>query len=239
MVFQNAISIATVVSLVLIEGIEYCFLAVFIYLGKPLLVFPICACYLLLRKLFNLYTTKKHLSSIEQQVGRTLLLLSQTLKAGMSLDQGFRLVETSVDRPIKSELQLIIKEVDLGKSWINALKDSEQRIKSKEWQSFITAAAMAINLGGNLAEILTGLSSHNSQKEALERRIKSVTAQGRLTAYILAFLPFAFFGFYWFFDKPRILLFTDSLIGQILLVVAFLLDVAGFMAIRRICEVKW
>ncbi|HHY19265.1 MAG TPA: hypothetical protein GX522_05150, partial [Firmicutes bacterium] len=137
------------------------------------------------------------------------------------------------------ELRLIIKEVDLGKSWIRALVDSEEKIRSKEWQSFITATTLAINLGGNLSEILSGLANINNEKEAVQRKIKSITAQGRLTAYILAFLPLAFLGFYWFFDRSRILFFTNSLLGQILLVVAFLLDLAGYFVIRRICEVKW
>ena len=187
----------------------------------------------------HLQNAKARKRLLNEQVGKALLLLSQTLKSGMSLDQGFRLVESSVDPPIKDELGLIIKDVDLGKSWISAIKDSETRIDAKEWHSFITAAGMAINMGGNLAEILTGLSYHNSQKEALDRKLKSITAQGRLTAWILAMLPFAFLGFYWFVDRSRVYLFTRTFAGQILLTLAFLLDIAGFLWIKRICEVKW
>ncbi|MDD2431106.1 MAG: type II secretion system F family protein [Firmicutes bacterium] len=237
--YYTALAISTVVSLVLCQGIEYSIFAVFIFVRKPLWIFIGIGAYLAIKKVYELTKNKKRKTLINEQVGKTLLLLSQTLKSGMSLDQGFRLVESSVDAPIKEELQLIIKDVDLGKSWLNAIKDSEKRIVAKEWQSFVTAAGMAINMGGNLAEILSGLSYHNSQKEALERKLKSITAQGRLTAWILAMLPFAFFAFYWFIDRSRIYVFTNSLGGQLLLVLAFLLDAAGFFAIKRICEVKW
>jgi tight adherence protein B len=234
-----AFSLGTVVSLTLWLGMEFAWLAIFIYLKRPELLFAALPMHLLVKRYAKYYQIKKEAKLLDEQVGQFLLLLSQTLRAGMSLDQGFRLVESSLEKPIQEELRLIIKEVDLGKSWIRALVDSEEKIRSKEWQSFITATTLAINLGGNLSEILSGLANINNEKEAVQRKIKSITAQGRLTAYILAFLPLAFLGFYWFFDRSRILFFTNSLLGQILLVVAFLLDLAGYFVIRRICEVKW
>lgn len=234
-----AFSLGTVVSLTLWFGIEFAWLAIFIYLKRPELLFVALPTHLLVKRFAKYYQIKKEAKLLDEQVGQFLLLLSQTLRAGMSLDQGFRLVENSLEKPIQEELRSIIKEVDLGKSWIRALADSEEKIRSKEWQSFITATTLAINLGGNLSEILSGLANINNEKEAVQRKIKSITAQGRLTAYILAFLPLAFLGFYWFFDRSRILFFTNSLLGQILLVVAFLLDLAGYFVIRRICEVKW
>ncbi len=237
--YLEALALATVVSLVINVDIKYSFLALCIFFQRPLLVFAVLLVVFIFNKVWLLYIEKQKKNLLEEQVGKVLLLLAQTLKAGMSLDQGFRLVENTVEKPIKDELQLIIKEVDLGHAWINALISSKNRISTKEWQSFLTAATLAINLGGNLAEVLGGLANLNSQKEALERKIKSVTAQGRLTAYILALLPVAFLGFYWVFDRKRILFFTNSIWGQILLVVAFLLDTAGFFVIRRICEVKW
>ena len=239
MQYLQAITLATVVSLVINVDLKYSFLALLIFFNRPLWVFPGLLISLVLKKAWLLVKQKRRLKLLDEQVGKVLLLLSQTLKAGMSLDQGFRLVESSVDKPLKEELQLIIKEVDLGQAWINALISSKKRISGNEWQSFITAASLAINLGGNLAEILGGLANLNSQKEALARKIKSITAQGRLTAYILALLPLAFLGFYWVFDRDRILFFTSSFWGQIILVVAFLFDIAGFLAIRRICEVRW
>ncbi len=235
----TAITLGLVVTLVINNGIEYAFLAVFIFINKPQMVFLSLGIFILLKRIYLKILAKKELKLLEQQVGRTLLLLAQTLKAGMSLDQGFRLVESSLEAPLKKELKEIIKEVDLGKSWIAALNNSEDRIPVSEWHSFITAASLALNLGGNLAEIMTGLANINSQKEAVGRKIQSVTAQGRLTASILAFLPLAFMAFYWFFDRPRIRIFTNSPLGQFLLVIAFLLDVAGFLMIRRISEVRW
>lgn len=239
MKYLQAIALATVVSLVINTDVKYSFLALFIFFNRPLMIFPGLLINIIFEKAWLLLKQKRRLKLLDEQVGKVLLLLSQTLKAGMSLDQGFRLVESSVDKPIREELQLIIKEVDLGHAWISALMNSKNRITASEWQNFITASSLAINLGGNLAEILGGLANLNSQKEALERKIKSITAQGRLTAYILALLPLAFLGFYWVFDRSRILFFTSSFWGQILLVLAFLLDTAGFLAIRRICEVRW
>ena len=237
--YSTGAALGVIVALVMNVGIEYGLFAIFVFVGRPFWAVMGAGVYFAARKLVHLQNAKARKRLLNEQVGKALLLLSHTLKSGMSLDQGFRLVESSVDPPIKDELGLIIKDVDLGKSWISAIKDSETRIDAKEWHSFITAAGMAINMGGNLAEILTGLSYHNSQKEALDRKLKSITAQGRLTAWILAMLPFAFLGFYWFVDRSRVYLFTRTFAGQILLTLAFLLDIAGFLWIKRICEVKW
>ena len=100
---------------------------------------------------------------------------------------------------------------------------------------------MAINreVGGNLAEVLDGVSHTIRERNAIRRQVKALAAEGKLSALVLMALPFGVAGFLAFSNPAYLARFTQSLIGYALLVVAAVLLVVGGIWLRKTVQVKF
>jgi len=147
--------------------------------------------------------------------------------------------------PVSTEFGRVIREVNLGLSFDVALENMVRRVRSDDLELMATAIAIQHTVGGNLAEILDSIAFTIRERVRIKGEIRTLTAQQRLSGYVVGFLPIGLAGFLFIaapaFMKP---MFDDrvSLIGLpagvIILIVAGFMMFLGFMLIRKIVDIE-
>ncbi len=178
------------------------------------------------------------LNAFNKQLPDTIVLLSNSLRAGSSFLQSIELVSRESPTPMGPEMGRVVREVNLGLSMEEALSNLVRRIKSDDLDLMVTAIGVQQQVGGNLAEILDTIAFTIRERVRIKGEIRTLTAQGRYSGYLVAFLPIAIM-ITLNLINPEFMqpLFTE-LIGQILLVVGGIMMAIGFFAIRKITDIK-
>ncbi|HEY8732807.1 MAG TPA: type II secretion system F family protein [Candidatus Limnocylindria bacterium] len=178
------------------------------------------------------------LSSFNKQLPDTIVLLSNSLRAGSSFLQSIELVSREGAAPMSEEMGRVVREVNLGLGMEEALHNLVRRIKSDDLDLMVTAIGIQQQVGGNLAEILDTIAFTIRERVRIKGEINTLTAQGRMSGYLVAFLPIglgaALNAINPAFMQP---LFTQT-IGRILIGVGAVMMTIGFLAIRKITDIK-
>jgi tight adherence protein B len=185
------------------------------------------------------------LRAFNKQLPDTVTLIANALRAGSSFLQSIELVVRESRPPISIEFGRVIREVNLGLPFDLALENMVKRVKSEDFELMATAIAIQHQVGGNLAEILDSIAFTIRERIRIKGEIRTLTAQQRLSGYVVGGLPFglAFFIFLaapTFFDpmfvKPPEVLGIPM--GMILLGIALFAMGAGFFFIRKIVDIE-
>ncbi len=178
------------------------------------------------------------LNSFNKQLPDTTTLLSNSLRAGSSFLQSIELVSREGAPPMSEEMGRVVREVNLGLGMEEALHNLVRRIKSEDLDLMVTAIGIQQQVGGNLAEILDTIAFTIRERVRIKGEINTLTAQGRVSGYLVAFLPIglgaALNAINPAFMQP---LFTQT-IGRILIGVGAVMMTIGFLAIRKITDIK-
>jgi tight adherence protein B len=178
------------------------------------------------------------LSSFNRQLPDTIVLLSNSLRAGSSFLQSIELVSREGGPPMSEEMGRVVREVNLGLGMEEALQNLVRRIKSEDLDLMVTAIGIQQQVGGNLAEILDTIAFTIRERVRIKGEINTLTAQGRVSGYLVAFLPIAL-GVVLNMINPAFMqpLFTQT-VGRILIGVGIVMMTIGFLAIRKITDIK-
>jgi tight adherence protein B len=168
----------------------------------------------------------------------TLQLLSGTLRAGYSLMQGIEAISQEVGDPMGQELRRVVTEARLGRPLEEALEGVAERMDSPDFAWTVMAIRIQREVGGNLSELLLTVADTMTQRERLRRDVAALTAEGRISAIVLACLPFGL-GVLMYLLNPAYMskLFTDTL-GNIMLGLALLGMLVGFLWMRSIINIE-
>ena len=135
---------------------------------------------------------KKRLRKFEEQLPDVLNLLSGSMRAGFSFAQGLEAVADEAPEPSKRELQRAFAESRLGRPIEDALEDSANRMHSVDLTWAVMAIRIQREVGGNLAELLDTVARTMTERERLKREILTLTAEGRMSGWILGVFPLLF-----------------------------------------------
>jgi tight adherence protein B len=168
----------------------------------------------------------------------TLQLLSGTLRAGYSLMQGVEAISQEVDDPMGQELRRVVTEARLGRPLEEALEGVAERMDSPDFSWTVMAIRIQREVGGNLSELLLTVADTMTQRERLRRDVAALTAEGRISAIVLACLPIGL-GIMMYVINPTYMskLFNDTL-GNIMLGVALLGMFVGFVWMKKIIDIE-
>jgi len=171
------------------------------------------------------------------QLPDTLQLMSGSLSAGYSLPQAIDAVARQGAPPMSDELRKSLVEARLGAPIEDALDDVADRMNSKDFSWVVMAIRIQRQVGGNLAEVLATTAATLRERERLRRQVQVLSAEGRLSAYILFGLP-VFFALYLLAVRPGYLepLVTDK-IGWVLLGGMGILLTVGAFWLRKVVKV--
>jgi len=178
------------------------------------------------------------LGAFNKQLPDTITLLSNSLRAGSSFLQSIELVSRETPAPMGEEMGRVVREVNLGLGMEEALANMVRRIKSDDLDLMVTAIGVQQQVGGNLAEILDTISFTIRERVRIKGEINTLTAQGRMSGYLVAFLPIGIAVTLNFINPAFMEPLFTQLIGQILLGVGGVMMVIGFFAIQKIVDIK-
>jgi len=185
------------------------------------------------------------LSQFNKQLPDTITLIANALRAGSSFLQSIELVVRESRPPISIEFGRVIREVNLGLPFDTALENMVKRVKSEDFELMATAIAIQHQVGGNLAEILDSIAFTIRERVRIKGEIRALTAQQRMSGYVVGGLPIALAGFIYvaaptFFDpmfsKPPDVVGIP--LGVILIFVAVVMMGLGFFFIRKIVDIE-
>jgi tight adherence protein B len=185
------------------------------------------------------------MGAFNKQLPDTITLLANGLRAGSSFLQAVELVVREARPPISTEFSRVIREVNLGLSFDDALENMVRRVRSDDLELMATAIAIQHNVGGNLAEILDSIAFTIRERIRIKGEINTLTAQQKLSGYVVGFLPIGLAGFL-FIAAPKFMepMFDNRLaflglpMGIFILLLGGFAMFMGFMFIRKIVDIE-
>jgi tight adherence protein B len=185
------------------------------------------------------------LGAFNKQLPDTITLVANALRAGSSFLQAIELVVRETRPPISIEFARVIREVNLGLPFDQALENMVRRVRSDDLELMATAIAIQHQVGGNLAEILDSIAYTIRERIRIQGEIRTLTAQQRLSGYVVAGLPIGLAGFLFvaapgfmdpMFDSRASLIGLPA--GVIVLAIGGVMMFIGFMLIRKIVDIE-
>ena len=185
------------------------------------------------------------LNAFNKQLPDTITLIANALRAGSSFLQAIELVVRESRPPISTEFSRVIREVNLGLPFEQALENMVRRVRSDDLELMATAISIQHQVGGNLAEILDSIAYTIRERIRIKGEIRTLTAQQRLSGYVVGFLPIGLAGFLFvaapgfmnpmFANPPAI---AGLPAGVVILMFGGFMMFIGFMLIRRIVDIE-
>jgi tight adherence protein B len=187
----------------------------------------------------QLYQLKqKRIEKFRSQFPEALDLIARALRAGHSLNSGMKLAADEFHDPLGTEFDETLGEINFGVSVENALKNLAGRIECEELNYFVVAVILQRETGGNLAELIESLAHLIREKFKFQGKVRTLSAEGRLSAVILVMIPF-FIGIFLHFRKPDYLgLLLYDPIGRIMLGTAVILMAIGILVMKKMVTIK-
>ncbi len=145
-------------------------------------------------KVFLAQKIKKRAAAFGEQLSDTLQLLSSSLRAGQSMMQALDSVSKEGDPPASEEFRRVIVEARLGRDVVDAMKAMADRVQSEDFGWVVPAIEINREVGGDLAEVLDTVAKTIRDRADLRRQVKTLSAEGRFSAFVLLGLPVAITG---------------------------------------------
>lgn len=173
-----------------------------------------------------------------QQLIDAIMVLNSSLKAGLSFTQAIDMVSQEMPAPICEEFFLAYKQIKMGVSLEETLRNLDRRMDMEELKFVTSAILVAQKVGGDFPSVLTKLVSTLRDRIKLKENITTYTLQGKAQGYIISFIPLVFL-FIVLRQNPHhfdIMLSTD--LGRVLLAAAVLLNTIGIFFILKMSKIK-
>ncbi len=188
---------------------------------------------------FVSYRQGQRLRAFADQLGDALNLMVNGLRSGYSVLQAMEAVSREMPSPIASEFGRVVQEVQIGLPLEQALGNMLRRIKSDDLDLVITAISVQREVGGNLAEILDVISFTIRERVRIKGEVRTLTAQGRYSGYVISLLPIGLALVLFCVNKPYVeRLFTSGFCGWAMVVCGLLMIGTGFIAIQKIVTIE-
>jgi tight adherence protein B len=214
-------------------------------LGNPIALLVGALLGFMLPRLWLSRRKNARLNAFNKSLPDTITLIANALRAGSSFLQAIELVVRESRPPISTEFGRVIREVNLGLPFEQALENMVRRVRSDDLELMATAISIQHTVGGNLAEILDSIAFTIRERVRIKGEIRTLTAQQRLSGYVVGFLPIGLAGFIFvaapkFFDpmfsKPPDIAGLPA--GVIIMALGAFMMFIGFMLIRRIVDIE-
>lgn len=179
----------------------------------------------------------KRLEKFEEQLPEALVVMSRALRAGHPFVDAMNLVAEEMPDPIGPEFRLVFTEINYGGDARNALNGLLGRIGSVTVMVFVTSVLIQKETGGNLAELLESLAQVIRDRFRFHRKLRTLSAEGRLAAWILSLLPFAMAALLSVISPGFLPMLTENPAGRQMVVAAFVMTVGGILWMRRIVRI--
>ena len=184
------------------------------------------------------FAQARRLNMLNEQLAEALTMLANSLKSGFGLMQSMDMVARELDHPISTEFRRTLYDINVGSSTEDALKSLAARNGSDDLDIVITAMLIQQGTGGNLAEILENVSHTLRERVRIRGEIKTMTSQQILTGWVIGGLPVAMIGLFSLINPSYIAILFEETVGNVMLVMAGMLELFGILLIKRILAIE-
>jgi len=232
----------TYVLLVLSIGLGLFTLAIFGFLGKwGMGVFFACILsfigFKIPKPIVDMLVENKTKLYSDQMVD-ALTLLSNGIRAGLSMPQAIGMIVDEMPPPISQEFNLMLQQNRIGVPLEECFEGLVKRVPTEDNDMFVSGVNILRETGGNLAETFDTIVGVIRERIRVQQKVDQYTAQGKFQGYTIAAMPFAIGGIYYVSDPNSMTPLFTTLIGNVFLVLALGLDAIGLYVILKIVKIK-
>lgn len=181
---------------------------------------------------------KKRLDQFSNQLGDALMIMGNCLRSGFSVQQSIERIVTDMPEPISEEFRLAVMEMDYGAPMDEVLASMALRMENKNLALVTTAISIQQKTGGNLSEIIDNVAATIRDRIHIRQTLKTLTAQGRASGMILGCLPIIALIGMTFMNPDYTNTFYTTSFGIKALLVAAVMEVAGFFMVYKIVNIR-
>lgn len=181
---------------------------------------------------------KKRFEKLDEQLPDAIDVMKRALRAGHPFNSALRLVAEDMSEPIAREFQLTFADINYGNDVRRAMLGLLLRVPSVSMMAVVTAVLVQKETGGNLAEIFERISHVIRGRFRFHRKVRTLSAEGRLSAWILSLVPLVLFAVIWVTSPSYLPVLLDHPIGQKLLIFAGVMGVLGIAWMRKVIRIE-
>lgn len=180
----------------------------------------------------------QRLAKFEEQMPEAIDMIQRALKAGHPFNQCLKLVSEDMDDPIAKEFEMTFSDMSYGSDSRGALLGFLERIPSVSVMALVTAVIVQRETGGNLADNLSRISTVIRGRFRFQRKVKTLSAEGRLSGWVLAMMPMVLFAVLWMMHPEYVARLTDHPRGPSLISAAVVMASIGIFWIQRLVRIE-
>lgn len=184
------------------------------------------------------HAEQSRIRKFNDQLVDSLALMANSLRAGFGLLQGMEAISREMPSPISEEFSQVLHEMSVGATIDEALLGLADRVRSADLDLVVTAMLIQRTVGGNLSEILDTIAYTIRDRVRILREIKTITAQEKLSAYIIGSLPIVMVVVISFINASYVEMLFYTTPGRIMLGVATILELIGFYINKKIIAIE-
>jgi tight adherence protein B len=188
--------------------------------------------------LYLIISKRRRIEKFKRQLPEALDLMARALKAGHAFTNGMKLAADQFDDPLGPEFSEALDEINFGISVPNALRNMAKRIDCSEIRYFVVGVILQRETGGNLAELMGILSYLIREKFKFQGRVRTLSAEGKLSAIILIALPFFIAGYLQFSNPKYLATLLIDPIGKAMIIGAVVLIIIGIFVMKKMVTIE-
>ena len=205
--------------------------------GVLLIVLPLL--FGLLPLFFVLFKRSQRSTKLSQQLPDALEMMARSLRAGHALQSSFKMVATEMPTPVSIEFGRAFESQELGMPFEKAVADMTRRAPdNQDLKIFALSVIVQKETGGNLVEIIEKIADTVRGREKFQGKLRGLTAEGRMSSYILGALPFVSLLFMLFGNRDYLMPMFQEPVGHYVLAYGIISWVLGFLWMRKMIKVK-
>lgn len=181
---------------------------------------------------------EKRCKQFVNQMVDAMTILSNGVRAGLSVTQAMDRVVKNLPNPISQEFRLVLSQNQIGQTLEDALSELAERIPEPDVQMFVTGVNILKETGGNMAETFQTITYTIRERQKIEKKIQALTAQGIMQGIIISCVPFVLLGVFAAVDPNYIKPLFTTFLGIVALTVVLGLQIMGGLMIRKIVTIK-
>lgn len=187
---------------------------------------------------FMNYLVSKRITKYEDQMVDALSLLSNGLKAGLSVPQAMGMVVDELPAPVSQEFNLILQQTKIGVPLDEAFEGLTKRMPTEDNDMFVTSVNILRETGGNLAEVFDTIAGVIRERVRLKQKVATYLAQGKAQASLICSMPFVMLSYFSATDEGTQEVLFGTPAGIVVLVIAVALDLVGAIIMWKLIQIK-
>lgn len=180
----------------------------------------------------------KRIQQFEEQLPDAIDMVKRALRAGHPFTGAIKLVAEEMDEPVAGEFGTTFSDINYGNDARRAMIGLLQRVPSVTVMALVTSILVQRETGGNLAEILDRIGAVVRGRFKLQRKVKTLSAEGRLSAWILALVPLVLFAVIWTTSPDYLPMLLEDEVGKKMIIYGVVSGIVGIFWVRSVIRIE-